>query len=40
MTNAHTAAVHLNALQIFHANFNVSDLDVSRAFYESLGLRS
>ncbi len=39
MSSARTAATHLNALQIFHVNFNVSDLDLSRAFYESLGFK-
>jgi catechol 2,3-dioxygenase-like lactoylglutathione lyase family enzyme len=28
-----------NALQIFHVNFNCSDLDRSRAFYESIGFK-
>jgi catechol 2,3-dioxygenase-like lactoylglutathione lyase family enzyme len=27
----------LNAVQIFHVNFNVTDLDRSRAFYEAIG---
>jgi PAS domain-containing protein len=30
---------HGNALQIFHVNFNCSDLDRSRAFYESIGFK-
>ena len=28
-----------NALQIFHVNFNCSDLDRTRAFYESIGFK-
>lgn len=39
--NADTAqgAGHKNALQVFHVNFNCSNLDRSRAFYESIGFR-
>ena len=29
----------LNAVQIFHVNFNVTDLDRSRAFYEAIGFK-
>ena len=34
-----SGAENLNALQIFHVNFNCSDLDRSRAFYESIGFK-
>ena len=30
---------NLNALQIFHVNFNVTDLTRSRAFYEAIGFK-
>ena len=47
MSQAHSAtgraqsieAEKPNALQIFHVNFNCSDLDRSRAFYESIGFQ-
>jgi catechol 2,3-dioxygenase-like lactoylglutathione lyase family enzyme len=29
----------LNAVQIFHVNFNVTDLDRSRRFYEAIGFK-
>ena len=32
-------AESLNALQIFHVNFNCSDLNRSRVFYESIGFK-
>ncbi len=34
---ANAGKARLNAVQIFHINFNCSDLDRSRAFYELLG---
>lgn len=40
-TRAVSARDHsdLNALQIFHVNFNVTDLNRSRAFYEAIGFK-
>ena len=36
---ASAESVRQNALQFFHVNFNCTDLDRSRAFYESIGFK-
>ena len=38
-TNTAPATEAPNALQLFHVNFNCSDLDRSRVFYESIGFK-
>jgi len=36
---AQAGAARQNALQIFHVNFNCTDIDRSRAFYEMIGFK-
>ena len=38
-SSAQAGAARQNALQIFHVNFNCTDIDRSRAFYEMIGFK-